>query len=205
MAERQVDARGLACPQPVVLTRKAMLEGGVDLVRVVVDQDAPAENIQRLARGQGWRWEIANQGNEIHLTLRRDQHVVEQAAADSVAPDSVEADDKPEVVVFVTSNLFGDGDQRLGQVLMRAFVKTLKELDTQPTRIIFANAGVRLTTTGSDLIADLGELERQGVEIMSCGTCLDYYHLSDALEVGAVSNMFDIATSLVEADRVVKL
>ena len=204
MAERQVDARGLACPQPVVLTRKAMLEDGVDLVRVVVDQDVPAENIQRLARGQGWLSEIARQGDEIHLTLRRDEEAIAKAG-DQTSIDSVAADGKPEVVIFVTSNLFGDGDQRLGQVLMRAFVKTLKELDTQPAKIIFANAGVRLTTAGSDLIADLRELERRGIEIMSCGTCLDYYHLSDALEVGAVSNMFDIATSLVEADRVVKL
>jgi selenium metabolism protein YedF len=202
VSERQVDARGLACPQPVVLTRKAMAEDGVDLVRVVVDQEIPAENIQRLAQGQGWQSEVANQGDEIHLTLRRDSRVAERAATESGAPGDKE---NPTVVVFVTSNLFGDGDERLGQILMRAFVKTLKELDTQPAKVIFANAGVRLTTSGSDLIADLAQLEQGGVEIMSCGTCLDYYHLSDALEVGSVSNMFDIATSLVDADRVVKL
>ncbi len=202
VAERQVDARGLACPQPVVLTRKAMAEGGVDLVRVVVDQEIPAENIQRLAHGQGWQSEVANQGDEIHLTLRRDPHAADQVAAES---DTQSGKKSPNVVVFVTSNLFGDGDERLGKVLMRAFVKTLKELDTQPAKIIFANAGVRLTTTGSDLVADLSQLEQCGVEILSCGTCLDYYHLSDALEVGSVSNMYDIATSLIEADRVVKL
>jgi selenium metabolism protein YedF len=182
-----------------------MLEGGVDLVRVVVDQEIPAENIQRLAGGQGWESEVLSRGREIHLTLRRGPNAVDQASTESAPAESAPAGGKPTVVVFVTSNLFGEGDERLGQVLMRAFVKTIKELETQPTRIIFANSGVRLTTTGSDLIDDLAQLEQRGIEIMSCGTCLDYYHLSDSLAVGSVSNMFDIATCLVEADRVVKL
>jgi selenium metabolism protein YedF len=187
----------------VVQTRRAILEDGVDLVRVVVDQEVSAENIQRLARSQGWDADLARQGDAIHLTLRR-PGAAAQPAAEPVA-ESSGARTQPVVVVFVTSDVFGAGDQQLGQLLMRAFVKTLKDLDTLPAKLIFANAGVRLTTAGSDLIADLRGLEELGVEILSCGTCLDYYHLGDALEVGRVSNMYDIATSLVEADRVVKL
>ncbi len=87
---------------------------------------------------------------------------------------------------------------------MRAFFKTLKEVSPKPKKMIFINSGVRLTTQGSDVIESLREIEATGTAILSCGTCLDYYHLKDKLGVGVVSNMFDIATSLVEADRIVK-
>ena len=203
MAEKQVDARGLACPQPVVLSRKAMLEQGVDLVRVVVDRDVPAENIQRMARSQGWETQASRDGDDIHLTLSRGElpdQTEEQPATESPCTKG-----QSNVVVFVASDLFGVGDEPLGRILMRAFVKTIKELDTRPSKVIFANAGVRLTSAGSDLVEDLRALESAGVQIMSCGTCLDYYQLVDSLQVGVSSNMFEIATSLVEADRVVKL
>jgi selenium metabolism protein YedF len=203
VAEKHVDARGLACPQPVVLTRKAMLEQDVNLVRVVVDREVPSENIQRLARTQGWQPEVDRQGEEIHLTLTRGPG---QVAPASPQPEPAPASETatPQVVVFVTSNLFGVGDEKLGQILMKAFIKNLKELDTQPQRIIFANSGVRLTTQGSDLIDELRKLEQKGVVIASCGTCLDYYQLTDSLRVGVASNMYEIATALVEADRVVQ-
>ena len=110
----------------------------------------------------------------------------------------------PNVVVFIASDLFGTGDETLGQILMKAFLKTLKDLETQPRKVIFANSGVRLTTTGSELIADLRALQDGGVAIVSCGTCLDYYGLLDSLEVGVASNMYEIASSLVDADRVVR-
>jgi selenium metabolism protein YedF len=80
----------------------------------------------------------------------------------------------------------------------------LKELDPLPERVFFVNSGVRLTTRGSALLGDLRELEQRGVRLLSCGTCLDYYHLQDALEIGTVTNMYDIAAALVAADRVLK-
>lgn len=108
------------------------------------------------------------------------------------------------VVGFITASVLGVGDEQLGRILMRAFIKTLKELNPLPERLIFVNSGVRLTTEGSELIADLRELEARGVRMLSCGTCLDYYQLKDALAVGTVTNMFEIVTSLVAADRVLR-
>lgn len=203
MAEKHVDARGLACPQPVVLTRKAILEPGVDRVRVVVDREVPAENIQRLARSQGWRPQLDRQGEEIHLTLTRGE---ELAASEATQPGSglAAATGQPQVVVLVTSDLFGVGDSRLGQILMKAFIKTLKDLEPRPGRLIFANSGVRLTTAGSELIGELRALESDGMAILSCGTCLDYYGLVDSLQVGVASNMYEIASLLVQSDRVVR-
>ena len=106
--------------------------------------------------------------------------------------------------MLITSDQLGTGDERLGRLLMRAFLKTLKELDALPGQAIFMNSGVRLSTEGSDLLDDLRALESRGVEIMSCGTCLDYYGLLDALRVGRKSNMFEIATALLAAEQVVR-
>jgi selenium metabolism protein YedF len=186
-----------------VLTRKAILEAGVDRVRVVVNSDVSAENIQRMARSQGWEPQIDRQGGEVRLTLTRGAGA---AAQEAQQPETarVASTGKPQVVVFVASNLFGVGDEKLGQILMKAFLKTLKDLDPRPAKVIFANSGVRLTTEGSDLIDPLRTLENEGVAILSCGTCLDYYGLVESLRVGVASNMYEIASALVAADRIVQ-
>ena len=120
------------------------------------------------------------------------------------APGPARNASSPRVVAFIASDRFGEGDPELGRILMRAFIKTVGELEPRPGKLIFANGGVRLTTEGSDLLPDLAALADQGIEIISCGTCLDFFGLVDRLEVGVASNMYEIAQALVEADRVVK-
>jgi selenium metabolism protein YedF len=112
--------------------------------------------------------------------------------------------DPPRIVVFVTSDQMGQGPEELGRILLRAFVKSCKELPTPPWRAIFVNSGISLTTEGSVLLDDLHELEAKGVEILSCGTCLDYFHAKEKLKAGRVSNMVEIVGSLAEADRVLR-
>ena len=203
MEEKHVDARGLACPQPVVLTRKAILEAGTERVRVVVDNEVSAENVERMARSLGCEVSVETGEGETHLILCKGEDVAAAAARQSTT-SAGSPPRSPKVVVFVTSDLFGTGPEELGRILMRAFIKTLKDLDPPPAKIVFANSGVRLTAEGSDLIDDLRRLESGGTEIVSCGTCLDYFRLSDKLRAGSVSNMYEIASALVEADRVVK-
>jgi selenium metabolism protein YedF len=180
-----------------------MSEAGIDCVRAVVDRDVSVENIQRMARSQGWQVRVEPQGSDFHLTLTRGEPAMAETA-DRPRSEPTARGDRPRIVVFVSSDVFGEGDRKLGQILMKAFLKTLQELETRPDVAIFANSGVRLTTTGSELLDDLRALEADGMTILSCGTCLDYYGLLDALRVGASSNMYEIATALVEADRVVK-
>jgi selenium metabolism protein YedF len=230
--ENLVDARGLACPQPVVLTRKALLEPGTRRVVVLVDSQVSVENIQRMARSQGWNAAIqVGEGDDVRMTLTPVGGAAMGADDVSPGPTESEADANvrgqigaspeatlaerqwhpsvppaaaPRVVVLVASDLFGIGDEPLGRVLVRAFVKTLREIQPLPQRLIFVNAGVRLTTEGSDLLADLAALAEAGVEVVSCGTCLDYYELADRLRVGTVTNMYDIVSSLAAADRVIR-
>jgi selenium metabolism protein YedF len=203
VAEKSIDLRGLACPQPVVQTRKAILEDGVNCVKVVVDRDVSAENIQRMARSHGWETAVEQEGDEYQLTLTRGGKPAARAAAQP-EPEPAATIGQPQVVVFVTSDVLGEGDPKLGHILMKAFVKTLKDVEQRPQKAIFANSGVRLTSDGSDLIDDLRALEEAGMEVLSCGTCLDYYGLKERLQVGSATNMYEIATSLIQADRIVQ-
>lgn len=218
MDEKTIDARGLACPKPVLLTREALLGGGATRLRVLVDNMASCENVTRMVGSLGHQARIDKRAEgEIHL-------VVEVAAAagkgalpeDAPSPrghaqDAAEAAPSETAcrpasrnVVLISSDRFGEGDDELGSVLMRAFIKTLKEVVPIPEAIFFINAGVRLTTEGSALIEDIRELEDGGMQIFSCGTCLDFFHLKDKLAVGQVTNMFEVVSHLSAADRVIR-
>jgi selenium metabolism protein YedF len=208
MAEKIVDARGQACPRPVLMTREALGEGG-GAVRVLVDNEASAENVRRMAASMGCSVEVARDGADFRVVARPGDAAAN--AGDGPVPEMVScerpgaaAEPAGRPVVLIDSDVFGRGDDELGRVLMRGFVKTLKEVRPAPARLIFANAGVRLTTGDSELVDDLRELERLGAEVLSCGTCLDYFGLGDALRVGRVSNMFEIADALLHASSVVK-
>jgi selenium metabolism protein YedF len=108
------------------------------------------------------------------------------------------------VVVYISSQFLGTGDEALGAILMRSFLKTLLDIEIKPSRLILVNSGVRLSSEGSEVLETLRTLSEKGIEILSCGTCLDFYGLKEKLKVGRISNMYDIAQSLLEADRLIK-
>ena len=201
MAEQYLDLRGLICADRAERIRAALGAPGLEALRVVVDDDAKADHARDTAGRLGWVAVIEHQGADVHVVLRRSESGAPEAATALAARP---AGEPLRVVVYVSSSLMGVGDEQLGRILMRAFIKTLKELDPLPEKLLFVNSGVRLTTQGSELIADLRDLEGRGVRILSCGTCLDYYHLNEALQVGTATNIFEITTSLVAADRVLK-
>jgi len=196
-----LDARGLACPEPVVRARKALIESGATEITVLVDNDASAENVARMARMTGC--EVALEERRGHFGV-----ILKRSAAGAAAPgDSPEAQaccGKANVVVFFASATVGHGDDDLGRLLMVAFVKALKSLSPRPKTLVFMNGGVKLTAEGSELVAALAELEAEGAELLVCGTCLDFFKLKEKLRAGKVSNMFEIASRLVAADHVVR-
>jgi selenium metabolism protein YedF len=189
-----IDARGLSCPQPVVLTKKA-LEKANDLT-VIVDNSTAEQNVSRLAEGHGMEVSVDKKGDGIYLRLTR--------PADQSLGGKVPLLFEP-AVLLVSGSTLGRGDDELGMVLMRAFVHTLAESDIKPHQIIFMNSGVKLASKGSDVIDDLRALDREGVEILACGTCLNHYGLKEALEVGRVSNMYEITQLLMRAAKVVSI
>jgi len=191
---KEIDCRGMACPQPVVTTKKALDESGVKEFILIVDNPAARENVERFAQSQGAMVDVEEKGNDFYLRIQK------RSACDVAG--SVQRAEK--VVVYINSNLLGVGEEALGAILMRAFLKVLLELKPVPSKLIFINSGVRLTSEGSEVLATLQALSEKGVGILSCGTCLDFYGLKEKLKVGIVSNMYDIAQSLLDADRLIR-
>ena len=113
-------------------------------------------------------------------------------------------DRKGNMVVAVSSDRMGSGNDELGKVLIKGFIFAVTQLDELPKTMLFYNGGATLTTEGSDSLEDLKSLEAQGVEILTCGTCLDYYGLKDKLAVGSVTNMYSIVETLAGADKIIK-
>ena len=195
-----LDCRGLACPQPVIRAKELLdsLEHGS--VEVLVDNEAAQSNLERFGKSQGCAVEIRASGDTRHITISKGPH---QGVPKDLAPEDYRCD-LPGVgmVVIIPAETMGRGDDALGNVLMRAYIKTLKNLSPLPTKIFFYNAGVKITATESDLIAPLRELAAQGVEIYSCGTCLDFFNLKDSLLVGQTTNMFEIMDAMAQASTV---
>jgi selenium metabolism protein YedF len=189
-----VDARGLNCPQPVILTKRVMDKGEVERLVTIVDQTAALENVTKLARSQGYEVEVEDKEGDYYITMVRSSEISAQ-----------DAGDQDDVAILITNRYFGQGDEELGKILMRSFLYTLTELNGRVKNIIFMNSGVFLTTEGSEVLEILQSLSQEGVEILSCGTCLDFYGLKDKLAVGDVTNMYTATDILSRADRSITL
>ncbi|HQD91460.1 MAG TPA: sulfurtransferase-like selenium metabolism protein YedF [Syntrophomonadaceae bacterium] len=189
-----VDARGLNCPQPVILTKRVMDKGEVERLVTIVDQTAALENVTKLARSQGYEVEVEDKEGDYYITMVRSREISAQ-----------DAGDQEDVAILITNRYFGQGDEELGKILMRSFLYTLTELNGRVKNIIFMNSGVFLTTEGSEVLEILQSLSQEGVEILSCGTCLDFYGLKDKLAVGDVTNMYTATDILSRAGRSITL
>jgi selenium metabolism protein YedF len=194
-----VDARGLACPQPVIQTRKAMQQS--DEIVTLVDSKTSATNVSRMAEKAGWQVHVVPGGGEFRVELSKG------VAASQTMPLAVgraEAATGP-LVLAVSSDVMGRGEAELGNILIRGFFHTLGEVEPLPQTIIFFNTGVKLACQGSQVLDDLCALDAQGIDILACGTCLNYFELTDKLAVGRVSNMYDIAETMLGAGKVLNL
>lgn len=192
-----IDCRGLACPQPVITTKKALDQLKEGEMIVIVDNASSCNNVERFAKSQGCSVDIKEEGQHFHIRIQKGK----VAISPEVSPEKTKAQ---KIIVYLNSHLLGIGDEALGAILMRSFLKTLMELDPKPTRVILINSGVRLASEGSEVLEALQALSGHGVEIFSCGTCLDFYGLKEKLRVGKISNMYDIAQSLLESDRLIR-
>lgn len=196
---QQVDARGLACPQPVIETRRAMQQA--DRVLALVDSETSMTNVSRMAEKAGWQVNVVTQGDEYQIELVKGDAIPE-ATALLVGKAEVASG---ATVLAVSSDVMGRGEVELGGILMRSFFHTLGEVEPLPQTIIFFNTGARLACAGSPVLDDLRAVEARGVEILVCGTCLSYFGIKERLGAGQVSNMYDIAEAMLGAGKVVNL
>jgi selenium metabolism protein YedF len=215
MEDKLVDARGLACPQPVLQTRKALRESGTlqkgSPLTVIVDNDTAQKNVTRMAEKSGYAVQVERKDDGIYLHVSGQEDILLATETQAMAVGkAVPAEGA--LVLFVASEHMGQGagpapgeHAELGTILIRAFFHTLGEVEPLPETIIFINGGIKLVTEGSPILEDLEALCSQGIEVLACGTCLDYYGLKDKLAVGEISNMYTIAETLLGAGKVVKL
>ena len=189
LVNRQIDARGLPCPRPVINTRKALREIDEGTITVLVDRLDASEDVQRCARSLGCDVSVVEEDGVYSVDI-----VKTPGAEWSVGQ-----------VILVGTDRMGTGDDALGRRLMRSFLSTVSDGGFRPARIVFLNDGVKLATEGSQVLDILEALERDGVEILSCGTCLEHYGLVEQLRVGLVTNMYDIVDSLLSGDKVIRI
>jgi len=192
-----IDCRNMACPAPVIAAKRALEESAGQPVQILVDAGAPRENVTRFATGRGY---------EVHENAFEEGYSLTISGEKPAASrDLPEVDPARKTVMLVTSDRLGNGDDELGRLLMKNFIITLLDLERLPDRMLFLNSGVLLTTEGSEVLEALETLGNRGVEILSCGVCLDFYHMKDHLKAGAVTNMLTTAESLMEAESVIRL
>lgn len=199
----QVNAIGDACPIPVVKTLNALKElGGAGTVQTFVDNEIAVQNLTRLAESKGCTIETEKRSEkEFCVTITTAGAV---AAAENEEISCIVPAEKKKTVVVVSADHMGEGSEELGRILIKGFLFALTQQEHLPSTVLFYNGGAKLTTEGSASLEDLKTLEANGVEILTCGTCLDYYGLKDKLAVGGVTNMYVIVEKQMQADLVLR-
>lgn len=199
MIEEKLDCRGMACPSPVLKTKEALEGGNVVRVSILVDNAAAQENVSRF---------LSRMGYTVSLSEREGALEILGARGESEAPGPIMEEDKSpdggsRIAVLVGTEAMGKGDDVLGRKLIINFIGTLKEMGPELWRLIFLNGGVKLTVEGSECLATLQALEKEGIHILVCGTCLNHFELLEKKQVGETTNMLDIVTALQLADKVI--
>ena len=197
-----VDARGDACPLPVVKAKRAISElKSAGQVEILVDNEIAVQNLTKMAQQKGYQYSAEKLAEREYRVLFT---IGEAAAAAEETPEVCTPDARTDTVVAISSNTMGTGAEELGKTLLKAFVFALTQQDKLPKTVLFYNGGASLTCEGSPMLEDLKALEAEGVEILTCGTCLNYYGLTEKLAVGSVTNMYTIVEKLTQAGNVVK-
>ncbi len=200
---KKVDAKGLECPQPVLLAKKALEEtAGVE---ISVDNETAVENLKRLGTKLKCGLNIdEKEDGTFTVTLMKSGGGEEESSDTETrsAPVTGTGGSGP-LVIVISSERMGRGDDELGDILVRSFIHTLTELDEYPESIILYNSGVKLAAKDSPAADDLHLLEEKGVDILVCGTCANYYEITGDLGAGRISNMYDIAGLMTGAGRLV--
>lgn len=198
-----IDCKGLACPMPVIKTKKYFdIEDSKEAL-VIVDNEVAKNNILRLAKGINLNSSFTEEEGLYKIQLSRGEFSGVQSAEINSSLGGFSIPSAP--TILVSSSLLGNGDDRLGETLMKVYINTLAESEILPENLMFINGGVKLTCTGSDIIDSLNSMKEKGVNIISCGACLDFYNLKEELKVGEIGNMYQIIDLMNRSGNTIKL
>lgn len=195
---KEVDARGQLCPKPVIMTKKELDNMPEGVLTTIVDNEVAKDNVSKLAASSGYSFTVDKKSdNEYYI------HITKGEVGEEVnvcIPDTFK-----DVTIAIGSDKMGVGGEELGKILIKSFIYTVKETTPWPTTIVLFNSGVYLTCEGSEVLDDLKALADEGVEIISCGTCLDYYNIKDKLKVGEIGNMYLIYEKMRNANNTINI
>ena len=201
--EKIIDCKGMACPLPVVNAKKAAeaMNPG-DVLTVLVDNEIAVQNLSRFAEHKGFGVSADKKDEKEYAVVMTVSGEAAESKEEEVA--CVMDSRRKGMLVVLSGNVMGNGDAKLGTSLMKAFVFALTKQDQLPDTILCYNSGAYLTCEGADTLEDLKLLESEGVTILTCGTCLDFYGLKEKLAVGGVTNMYDIVERMESAAQIIK-
>ena len=197
-----LDCLGLPCPQPVLRAKDALAAGATS-IKVLVDNEASQNNVARFGRSQGHEVHVSREGENLYAVS------IEAGAAGGAsepfdpAAYQCELPSARKMIYVISSDSMGRGSDQLGWALLQTYVQTIKDVQPLPDKVVLYNAGVKLVTTESGALDALRQLQQMGVEILACGTCLDFFQLKSAIQVGQISNMHEIMTTMAQADKIV--
>jgi len=197
---KEIDCRGLACPAPVLQTKQEIENDHPDVIKVIVDDEASKQNVSRFMESQDLKVSVKKDGEDFHVIGKRQRRAIHEEPV--VARPETE---RKKIMVMVTNVHMGHGDDELGKKLMVSFLKTLKEMGSELWRLVFVNNGVKLTIDDSGVLPVVQELEKDGINILVCGTCLTHFDLLNKKQVGETTNMLDIVTAMQLADKVINI
>ena len=201
-----INAMGDTCPIPVIKTQNAIKAlTKADEVEVLVDNEVAVQNLTKLAGSLGCEVKSEKKAEkEYRVVIAVTEDKVQGQTVREKAEATCIPDARDNTVVVISSDKMGEGEEELGKVLIKGYIYALTQLETLPKTILFYNKGAYLTCEGSASLEDLKSLEAQGVEIQTCGTCLNFYGLTEKLQVGTVTNMYVIAETMAKASKVIK-
>jgi selenium metabolism protein YedF len=202
---KKIDARKLECPAPVLKTKEYLEREASTEVDVIVDNEAAAENVSRFLDFQGFEVSVDSDGITITVSGKRDPERAKKQASGIEPVQTNNEVDSQKILVMLSSQQIGKGDDELGRKLMVNFVKTLKEMGNDLWRLVLLNHGVKFSTKDSQILEDLKDLNASGVVLLVCGACLTHLELMDDKVIGETTNMLDIVTSMQLADKIINL
>jgi len=199
---KTIDARGKMCPTPLIMTKKAINEMAQDeTLEILIDNEISMKNVSRFLEDNGLKVNTEKKENVYHLFVNKTGDIPESYPVEDYC--TTEQAPKAGYVMVFKQNMVGHGANDLGTILMKAFINTLPEISVKPKWLVFLNTSIHLTTNDSPVLESLQKLEKMGIEILVCGTCLDYFGKKNEIAVGKISNMYDILECMTRADKVI--
>lgn len=188
-----IDCKGLKCPQPVINTKKFFDSIEEGQATTIVDNEVAKNNILKLSEKNGFKSEVEEKDSLYYITMIK-EHCID-------CESNLSNTDK--LVMVISKNVLGSGDDKLGSALMKSYLYALSESDKLPSHLLFLNGGVKLTVEGSECLESIESLKNKGVTILSCGTCLDFYGIKDKLKIGEITNMYTIVEEMTSSNNTI--